>query len=149
MNTGIQRFFAKVEPLYKKRLPNLLVINDELSTCPDYSAQIMNKARDSSKVAAERLSMTGKAFLEALSFDLNNQYTIPNLFITRPTFAQYIGVDEVYRKLMMMNIPSKQHWDKLCELLEKGNSMALLNVTANPVFQRQTASCSFISVPPL
>ena len=35
MNTGIQRFFAKLEPLYKKVFLNLLVINEKLSTWPD------------------------------------------------------------------------------------------------------------------
>jgi len=118
MNMGIHRFFSKLEPLYKKGLPNLLIINDKLSTWPDYSAQIMNKARDNSKVTMGRLSMIGRVFLEALSFDLDTQYAISNLFITRPTFARYIEVDEVYKKLMKMNIPSEQRWDKLCELLE-------------------------------
>jgi len=78
----------------------------------------MTKPRDSSKVTIRRLSMTGKAFLEALSYDLDIQYAIPNFFITRPTFTKYTEVDEVYRKLMKMNILSEQRWDKLCELLE-------------------------------
>lgn len=82
MNTGIHRFFAKLEPLYKKGLPNLLVINDKLGTWLDYSAQIMNKARYSLKVTLGGLSMIGRVFLEALSFDLDIQCAIPNLFIT-------------------------------------------------------------------
>lgn len=118
MNIGIQRFFAKLEPLYKKGLPNLLVINDKHSTWPNYSAQIMNKVRDIQKVTARRLSMIGRVFLEALLFDLDIQYIILNLFITWPKFSRYTKVDEVYIKLMKMNIPSEQRWDKLYELLE-------------------------------
>ena len=118
MNTCIQKLFSKLEPLYKKGLPNLLVINDKLSTWSDYSMQIMTKARDSSNFISRRLNMTGKEFLESLSYDLNIQYAIPNLFITRPTFSKYTKVNEVYRKLMKMNIASEQRWDKLFYLLE-------------------------------
>ena len=118
MNIGIQKCFAKLELLYNKGLPNLLVINDKLNTWSDYNEQIMTKARDSSKVIAKRISMTGKAFLEALSYDLDIQYVIPNMLITRPTFSKYTKFDEVYRKLMKMNIPSEQRWDKVYELLE-------------------------------
>lgn len=107
-----------MEPLYKKGLPNLLVINEKLSTWPNYNAQVMNKARDSSKVTAERLSMIGRVFLEALLFDLNIQFAILNMFITRLTFSRYSKVNEVYKKLMKMNIPSQQCWDKISELLE-------------------------------
>lgn len=109
MNIGIHIFFAKLEPLYKKGLPNLLVINDKLNMWPNYNEKLMNKEKDSSKVTTGRLSMTGKAFLEKLSYDLNIQYEIMKLFITWPKFAEYTKVDEVYMKLMKMNIPSEQH----------------------------------------
>jgi len=62
--------------------------------------------------------MTGKAFLEPLAYDLEIQYAIKHIFITKPTFDKYIEVEEVYRKLLKMTIPSEQCWDKLCELLE-------------------------------
>ena len=53
MNIGIQRFFAKLEPLYKKGLPNLLVINDNLSTWPDYSEKIMKRQEIAQKLQLE------------------------------------------------------------------------------------------------
>ena len=58
MDTGVQRLFTKMEPLYKKGLPNLLVINDKLSTWFDYNEKLMSNARDSSKIAVGRFSMT-------------------------------------------------------------------------------------------
>lgn len=75
----------------------------------------MTKARESSRVIAGRFSMI---FLEALAYDLDIQCAIPNLFITKLTFAKYNEVNEVYRKLMKMNISSEQRGDKICDLLE-------------------------------
>ncbi len=60
MDTGVQNFFTKLELIYNKGLPNLLVINGKLNTWSDYSEKIMTKARYSSKVAIGRFSMTGK-----------------------------------------------------------------------------------------
>lgn len=118
MDTGVQKFFTKLEPLYKKGISNLLVITDKLSRWSDYSEKIMTKARDSSKVATGRFSMIGKVFLEALAYDLDIQYEIKNLFITKPTFDKYIEVDEMYKNLLKMTIAIEQERDKLCELLE-------------------------------
>ena len=118
MDTGVQRFFTKMEPLYKKGLPNLLVINDKLNTWSDYSDKIMTKARDNSKVAARIFSMTGKVFLEALAYELDIQYAIKQIFITKLTFSKYTKFDEVYGSLIKTNISIEQCWDKLCEILE-------------------------------
>ena len=62
--------------------------------------------------------MTGKAFLEVLAYDLDIQYEIKHIFLSKPTFAKYTKVDEVYRKSLKTTIPSEKCWDKLCELLE-------------------------------
>jgi len=68
--------------------------------------------------------MTSKVFLEALAFYLNIQYAVKIIFITKLTFPKYTKVDEVYRKLLNMIILSEQHWDKLCEFLEKKLDLA-------------------------
>ena len=75
-------------------------------------------AKDNSKIAGIQGNIIGKAFLETLQFDLNIQHEIKHIFITKPTFSKYTEVDEIYRKLLKMSIPSKKRWDKLCELLE-------------------------------
>ena len=69
----------------------------------------MTKARESLKVVARRFSMTRNMFLEALAYDLDIQYEIKHIFISKPTFAKYTEVDEVYRKLLKTTIPSEQH----------------------------------------
>lgn len=69
-------------------------------------------------VAGGRFNMIGKAFLETLAYDLDIQYAIKHIFISKLTFAKYIEVDEVYKNLPKTTIPSEQSQDKLCELLE-------------------------------
>lgn len=56
--------------------------------------------------------------LEALDFDLTIKHEIKNLFVNKPTFEKYTEVDEVYRKLVNLAIPSKHRWDHLCEVTE-------------------------------
>lgn len=78
----------------------------------------MIKAKESSKVIGGRISMIGKALLEVLEYDLEIQYEINDIFISKPIFVKYTEVDNVYKNLLKTTIPCEQHWDKLCELLE-------------------------------
>jgi hypothetical protein len=75
-------------------------------------------AKDSSKFAGIQESITGKDFLETLQLDLSIQHEIKHIFITKPTFSKYTEMDEIYRKLLKISIPSKKRWEYLCALLE-------------------------------
>ena len=89
-------FFSKIEALQKKGLPSLKVINDKLVTLPDYKKRLDDVAKDSSKFSGIQGSIIGKAFLDALQFDINIQHEIWYIFIIKPTFAKYTKMDEVY-----------------------------------------------------
>lgn len=88
LDIGVQRFFSKLEVLYKKVLPSLLVINDKLNTWLDYGQKLMITAKDSSKFVGVKGNITGKAFLEALTYDLDIQYEIKHIFISKLTFCK-------------------------------------------------------------
>jgi hypothetical protein len=118
MDIGVQRFFNKMDLLHKKGLPGLLVINDKLITLSDYKQKIITVAKDGSKFAGIQGSITGKSFLETLQLDLSIQHEIKYIFITKPTFAKYTEMDEVYRRLLKITIPSQKRWDDLCTLIE-------------------------------
>jgi len=62
--------------------------------------------------------MTKKYFLEALDFYLIIKHEIKHIFIKIPSFEKYNKVDETYRNLMKLSIPSEDRWDHLCELLD-------------------------------
>jgi hypothetical protein len=118
MDQGVQRFFNKIEALQKKGLPGLKVINDKLMTLPDYKKKLSEVSKDSSKFAGIQGSITGKAFLDALQLDISIQHEIRYIFLTKPTFAKYMEMDEVYRRLIKVTVPSQIRWEELCDLLD-------------------------------
>ena len=118
MDIGFQRFFNKIEALQKKGLPSLMVLNDKLMTLPDYKKKMATMAKDSSKFSGIQGSITGKAFLETLQRDINIQHEIKYIFIIKPTFSKYIEVDEIYRRLLKVTIPSQVRWEELFNLIE-------------------------------
>ena len=106
MDLGVQRFFSKIESLQKKGLPGLKVINDKLMTLLDYKKRLAEVAKGSSKFAGIQESITVKAFLDALRWDISIQHEIRCIFLTKPTFAKYTEMDEVYRRLLKVKMPS-------------------------------------------
>jgi myosin heavy subunit len=118
MDTGVQIFFSKIEALQKKGLPGLKVINDKLMTLSDYKKKLATVAKDSSKFSGIQGSITGKAFLEALQSDISIQHEIQYIFIVKPTFSKYTEMDEIYRRLLKVTIPSHLRWEELCNLIE-------------------------------
>jgi hypothetical protein len=118
MDIGVQIFFSKIEVLHKKGLPTLLVLNDKLITLSDYKKKINTVEKDGSKFVGIQGSIIGKYLLEKLQLELSIQHEIKHSFITKPTFAKYIDMDEIYRKLLKVSIPNKKIWEDLCSLLE-------------------------------
>lgn len=118
MDTGVQFFFGKIKALQKKGLFVLRVLNDKLMTLPDYKQRLDTVAKDSSKFSGIQSSITSKAFLETLQPDINIQHEIRYIFIVKPTFSKYTEMDEIYRRLLKVIIPSHLQWEELCDLIE-------------------------------
>jgi DNA repair exonuclease SbcCD ATPase subunit len=118
MDLGVHKFFSKIEALQKKGLPGLKVINDKLMTLPDYKKRLSEVSKDSSKFVGIQGSITGKACLDALQLDISIQHEIRYIFLTKPTFAKYTEMDEVYRRLLKVIVPSHLRWEELCDLLD-------------------------------
>jgi hypothetical protein len=118
MDQGVQKFFSKIETLQKKGLPCLKVINDKLNTLPDYKKRLAEVSKDNSKFAGIQGSIIGKSFLYALQLDINIQHEIRYIFLTKPTFAKYTEMDEVYQRLLKVTTPSHIRWEELYDLLD-------------------------------
>jgi hypothetical protein len=84
----------------------------------DYKKKISTIAKDSSKFSGIQSNIMGKAFLETLQHGLNIQHEIKYILITKPTFAKYTEMDEIYRRVLKVTIPSTQRWDEMCKLIE-------------------------------
>jgi hypothetical protein len=118
MDIRVQIFFIKIKALQKKGLPGLRVINDKLMTLSDYKKKLSTMAKDSSKFSGIQGSITSKAFLESFQSDINIKHEIQYIFIIKPTFSKYTKMDEVYRRLLKVSIPSNLRWEELCNLIE-------------------------------
>ena len=118
MDIRVQRFFNKIDALEKKGLPSLLVLNDKLMTLSDYKQKFTMVVKDSSKFWGIEGSIIGKEFLETLQLDLSIQHEIKYIFIIKTTFAKYTEMDEVYRRLLKVTIPSQKRREDLCTLIK-------------------------------
>jgi hypothetical protein len=87
-------------------------------TLPYYKKILADVAKDSSKFAGIQMSIIGKAFLDALQWDISIQHEIRYIFLTKPTFTKYTEMDKVYRRLLKVNVPSHLLWEELCDLIE-------------------------------
>jgi len=118
MDIGVQIFFNKVESMHKKEIPSLLVINDKMITLSYYNHKILAVEKYGSKFAGIQGSITHKSFLETLQLDLSIQPEINYIFITNPTFSMYTKMDETYKILLKVSIPSQKRWEDLCSLIK-------------------------------
>jgi hypothetical protein len=118
MDQGVQRFFHKIDALTRKGLPGMKVINDKLMTLPDYKKKLIEVSKDCAKFAGIQSNITGRAFMEALHLDIEIQHEIKHIFVVKPTFAKYTDMDEVYRRLLKVTVPTHIRWEELCDLLD-------------------------------
>jgi hypothetical protein len=118
MDQGVKRFFNKIDALQNKGLPSLKVLNDKLMTLSDYKKRLSEVSKDNSKFVGIEGSITDKAFLDALQLDISIQHEIRYIFLTKPTFTKYTEMDEVYRRLIKVIVPSQIKWEELCDLLD-------------------------------
>lgn len=87
-------------------------------TKDDYEKILQEISRDTSNFENIKGTLTGKALLGAISNDIYIQYEIKHVFVVKPTFAKYTEVDEIYHRVIKLNIPDEERWEKLCEFQE-------------------------------
>jgi len=114
----VQRFHFKFSLLDQRGLPGLVAPNDILISSEEYWKKISIVSTDKDKFAGIKGHLTLKAFLEALKLNLIIKHEIKHIFVNKPNFEKYTEVDEVYRKLINLSIPSEDRWDHLCEIIE-------------------------------
>lgn len=116
--TVVQRFHFKFNLLNQRGLPGLVAPDDRLFSLEEYCQKTYSIATDKANFASIKGHLIGKQMLEALDFDLTIKHEIKHIFVNKPTFEKYTEVDEVYRKLVNISIPTEDIWDHLCETIE-------------------------------
>lgn len=75
-------------------------------------------ARISVKFSGIKGTMTTRSFLETMENDFYIQNEVKHVFTVKPTFAKYIEVDEIYKRVIKLTIPDIKMWEELCDLLD-------------------------------
>lgn len=83
----VKIFFNRIEPLAKKSLPSLFVINDKLMTREDYVKRLKDIAKDVVNLSEIRGSVTGKSMLDAINNPIFIEHELKHVFTVKPTFA--------------------------------------------------------------
>jgi len=60
---------------------------------------------------------TGKVLYQTFENFFYLSHEVKHLFINKPTFTKYIEADEIYRKILKIQLPDAEAWEKLTDLL--------------------------------
>ena len=117
MNLSITKSLAKYTILTQAGLPDIHALNEKLMVQKDYEKRIRAHAKEQVKKPLPRGSPSGKVVLQYFEnlFFLQNE--IKHIFIVKPKFSKYTEVDESYRKLKNMRIPSAEQWQEFTDLI--------------------------------
>ena len=83
----------------------------------DYDQKIRAYAKEQAKQPLPQGSPSGKVLLQYFEnlFFLEND--IKHMFTVKPNFSKYIEVDESYRKLKNMKIPTTEQWQQFIDMM--------------------------------
>ena len=95
---------AKFQILREKGLPSPLVINKKLMTQRDYDKRLRQLAKEQASSSAIEALPTCKILYNTFENLFFLQHEVKHLFITKPNFAKYIEVDEIYRRMMNVKL---------------------------------------------
>ena len=76
-------------------------------------------AIDKSKFVWIKVELSGQNLLQILVDDIFICYVIKYLFIYKPSFERYTKVDEAFKKIIYLEYPNDEKWEKLVKLVGK------------------------------
>ena len=117
MQLAVDWFMAKFELLKEKGLPNPIVINDKLMTHEDYNKKIKEVAKEQVITSSMKGLPTGKVLYLNFENLFYLQHEVKHLFINKPTFSKYIEADEIYKKMIDIQLLDEERWEKLIDLM--------------------------------
>jgi len=94
-----------------------LVVNDRLIRHEDYDKKIREVEKEQANSSAMKAIPTGKVLYHIFENLFYLQHEVKYLFINKPTFAKYIKVDEIFRRMVNIKLPDAETWEKFNDLL--------------------------------
>ena len=117
MQVAIDRFMAKFQILKKKGLPSPMVINDKLMTQLDYGNKLRQFAKEHAIFSSIKALPTCKVLYDTFENLFFLEHEVKHLFLTKPNFAKYTEVDEIYKRMVNLKLPSVEWWETMIDLL--------------------------------
>ena len=117
MQLAVDGFMTKFELLREKGLPIPLVINDKLMTREGCNKKIIEVAKEQENNSSMSGISTGRVLYRTFENLFYLQHEVKHLFISKPTFAKCTKADEIYKKILNMQLLDEETWQKRCDLL--------------------------------
>ena len=117
MKVAIDRFMAKFQILRENGLPSPMVINGKLMAQLDYGTRIKQLAKEQASSLSIKALLTGKVLYDTFENLFFLEHEVKHLFLTKPNFAKYTEVDEIYRRMINVKLQNAQWWEIVTDLL--------------------------------
>lgn len=117
MQVAIDSFMAIFQILREKGLPSPLAINGKLMTQQDYNRKITNLAKEQVSTSSIKEFPTSTVLYQTFENLFYLQHEVKHLFINKPTFSKYSEADEIYRRMLKIQLTDVETWQKLTDLL--------------------------------
>lgn len=74
-------------------------------------------AKDQVNTSSMKGMPTGKVLYQTFEKVFYLQHEVKHLYVNKTTFAKYTEADEIYRKMINIQLPDAETWEKLNDLL--------------------------------
>ena len=82
-----------------------MVINEKLMTQLDYDTRLRILAKEQASSSSTKALPTSKVFYNTFENLFFLEHEVKHLFLTKPNFAKYTKVGEIYRRIVNLKLP--------------------------------------------
>ena len=93
-----------------------MVINDKRMIQSDYVDRLEKLSIEQTSTLGIKALPIGKVLYDTLENLFFLEHEVKHLFVTKPIFSQYTEADEIYRKIINIQLPDEESWEKLNDL---------------------------------
>lgn len=86
-------------------------------TQEEYNRKIRDVAIDQVNTSSMKGIPTGKVLYQTFENLFYLWHEVKHLFVNKPTFTKYMEANEIYRKMINIQLPHAKTWEKLNDLL--------------------------------
>jgi len=85
-----------------------MVNHDKLMTQLDYTDRLRKLAKEQASTSGIKALPTGKVLYDTLENLFFLEHEVKHLFVTKPNFSKYTEENEIYRRMLKVNLPKDE-----------------------------------------